>query len=379
MIRRMTAPTPLHIFKPGRHTAMSGATLEFSSSDLAASAAAYDPAKHEAPIVVGHPRLDAPAYGWISRLTAGTAGLEAEPHQVNPDFAEMVKSGAFKKISAAFFAPDAPQNPAPGVYYLRHVGFLGAQPPAVKGLRAPAFGDADEGVVVFAESELDDAVNAVLWRSLREWLIGKYGQDEADRVVPNDAIAVLDQSARDEAAESATESAGAPATAFATQGDPMSAEDKARLEALEAENKQLKEAAAASARTARTAAHTAFADGLVNDGRLAPGHQPFVVAFMDRVAELAGADEVVLEFAEGDGTKKCLPLDALKEFLQAQPRQVEFAELSADKTATTVHTVTFAAPAGYSVDASALEKLARAKAYAVAHQVSIEQALSLVK
>jgi hypothetical protein len=36
----------IEIFKPGKHTAMNGAVLNFSESDLAASAAAYDPAKH---------------------------------------------------------------------------------------------------------------------------------------------------------------------------------------------------------------------------------------------------------------------------------------------------------------------------------------------
>jgi hypothetical protein len=34
----------LHIFRPGRVTAMSGQTLEFTQADLAACAKAYDPA-----------------------------------------------------------------------------------------------------------------------------------------------------------------------------------------------------------------------------------------------------------------------------------------------------------------------------------------------
>ena len=45
-----TTHKPLQIFKPGRHTAMSGASLAFSESDLAASAAAYDPTVFQAPI-----------------------------------------------------------------------------------------------------------------------------------------------------------------------------------------------------------------------------------------------------------------------------------------------------------------------------------------
>ena len=147
----MNTTKPLHIFKPGRQTAMSGVTLEFSESDLEASARAYDPAKHEAPIVVGHPKHDAPAYGWVKSLAAGADGLNAEPHQVDANFAELVAAGRYKKISASFYLPDAPNNPVPGVYYLRHVGFLGAQPPAVKGLKQAEFADAEDGIVEFGD------------------------------------------------------------------------------------------------------------------------------------------------------------------------------------------------------------------------------------
>ena len=117
---------PLQIFKPGRHTAMSGAALAFSESDLAASAAAYDPAVFQAPIVVGHPRVDGPAYGWVKSLARNDAGvLTIDPHKVEPQFAEMVGAGRYKKRSAAFYPPQHPSNPKPGTWYLRHVAFLG--------------------------------------------------------------------------------------------------------------------------------------------------------------------------------------------------------------------------------------------------------------
>jgi len=158
----MANSKPLQIFKPGRHTAMSGAELAFSESDLAATAAAYDPALAEAPIVVGHPAADAPAYGWVKALAFAEGGLEAEPDQVDPAFAEMVAAGRFKKISASFYPPESPKNPVPGVYYLRHVGFLGAQPPAVKGLRAPSFADGDEAITLeFSFAEPTHRENAV--------------------------------------------------------------------------------------------------------------------------------------------------------------------------------------------------------------------------
>lgn len=368
----MTSPKPLQIFKPGRHTAMSGAVLEFSAADLAATAAAYDPARHEAPIVVGHPRLDAPAYGWVKGLSASN-GLEAEPHQVDPAFAEMVDAGRFKKISASFFAPDSPQNPVPGCYYLRHVGFLGAQPPAVKGLRAPEFGEGEEGIVEF--SDWSDVQNASLWRRMREFIIAQFGLEKADSVVPDYAVATLETEARTESNdEAATRTTAAPAfsTPLDQQGDDMSAEDKARLEALEAENKRLKDEATARVRQTRHAENVAFCDGLVTGGKLSPGNRDIALASLDH---FSNASEPV-EFGEGESKKPML--DAFREFLTGMPKAIEFGEVSADKTAVTGG-VSFAAPPGYSVDAAALEILAKAQAYAAAHNVTVDQALSRVR
>jgi hypothetical protein len=321
---------PIQIFKPGKHVAMNGAALSFSESDLAATAAAYDPSKHEAPIVIGHPKHDGPAYGWVKSL-AFADGLDADPHQVDPAFAEMVERGAFKKISASFYSPDSPSNPVPGVYYLRHVGFLGAQPPAVKGLRNPEFADAEEGVVEFAD--WGDVQNASILRSLRDWIIGKFGQDEADKAIPGYAVQTVEQEVNK---EDAPESAVAVAPAFTEpqpEGETMSDADKARLAALETENAALKakevafaEAEKKRAADARHAEHVAFAEGLIAEGKLLPAYKDSVVANMDFV----GGQESVVEFGEGD-VKQPL-IDAYKAFLLAQPKQVDFGEASgADK------------------------------------------------
>ena len=103
------------IFRPGKHTAASGVTLNFSDADLQAAVAAYDPAVHEAPIVVGHPKDNAPAYGWIGSLSFGDAGaMEAAPIQVDADFAEMVSAGRFKKRSASWYVPGSANHPLAG-------------------------------------------------------------------------------------------------------------------------------------------------------------------------------------------------------------------------------------------------------------------------
>ena len=144
------APKSLHIFKPGRWTTIAGEAIEFSEADLAASARAYNPKLHKAPIVVGHPKSDDPAVGWAKSLTANERGLYITPEKVNPAFAESVQAGSYGTISAKFYRPTDAGNPVPGVWYLRHVGFLGAQPPSVKGLEAPEFAE-DDGGVCFQE------------------------------------------------------------------------------------------------------------------------------------------------------------------------------------------------------------------------------------
>lgn len=131
----------LEIFKAGKHTSMDGRSISFGESDITSSIKAYDPKIHEAPLVIGHPKHDAPAYGWVQSLTGHNGLMQAIPQQVDPEFAEMVEKGRFKKISASFYEPNSPINPVPGVYYLRHVGFLGAQPPAVKGLKSASFAE----------------------------------------------------------------------------------------------------------------------------------------------------------------------------------------------------------------------------------------------
>ena len=141
----------IHIFKAGTHTDMHGTKLPFTQSDLAACVKAYDPSVHEAPLVIGHPKTEDPAWGWVKSLSLNGGDLLAEPDQLDPQFAELVGNGRFKKVSASFYLPDSPNNPKPGTLYLRHVGFLGAQPPSIKGLKQVSFGEKEEGVVEFAD------------------------------------------------------------------------------------------------------------------------------------------------------------------------------------------------------------------------------------
>lgn len=377
-----STPKPLHVFRPGLHTATSGDTIEFSESDLAAAAAAYDPKKWRAPLVCGHPKLNAPAYGYVDALSNSAIGLEAVPGDVEPAFAELVNRKRYSSISASFWAPTAPGNPVPGVYSLRHVGFLGAVPPALKGLREPEFGASDEGVVEFGE--WDDVDNAGLWRSLRDWIIGTFGLSLADKVVPSYLVSGLEQSAQQELAESRAEGEDASAlstSAFAEHQEPsVTPQDKARIEAENAALRQQLAAANAEARqraaAARHAENLSFAEGLTRAGKLPPARLEMAVATLDFMA----SQEQVVEFGEGDAKRPLI--DGFREFLNGLPVAPEFSEevATSARAAGQLGVVSFAAPGGYGVDGESAALHAKALAYQADHpDVSYVSAVAAVQ
>lgn len=334
----MNTTKHLHIFKPGKWVSMAGEVIEFSQADIEATARAYDPRLHKAPIVIGHPATDDPAQGWAKSLSAQERGLFAEPMKVDPVFAESVNAGRWGTISSKFYRPTDPNNPVPGVWYLRHIGFLGAQPPAVKGMDEPEFAE-DDGCVCFREGiEFGDwgmETNASLWRRMREWMLAKFGQEIADQVIPDWQIESIREAARQD--DDTTHAAFADPIVSPThqpheENHAVTPEQKA---ALEAENAQLKQKLAAveaeqkaDAAAKRHGDHLAYAEHLVGEGKLAPKHKDAVVAFLD----FAGG-ETAVEFGEGDARQPLV--SAFKSFLGDMPKVVEFAEQATHSRATT--------------------------------------------
>jgi len=281
----MPGTTPsIHIFKAGTHTSVAGDQISFSDAEVAASINAYDPAIHEAPLVIGHPTLDGPAYGWVKSLAADADGMVAIPDQVNADFAEMHKSGAFKKVSASFYPPTSANNPVPGVWYLRHVGFLGAMPPAIKGLRNPEFAEGDDYITV----EFSEGLPAV-----------------------------------DEPATPITEEPPATQTEDTTVTEAEAAALAAKNKQLEADLLAEKTARAKDAADQRAKENVAFAEKLATETRIGKDEAPLIAAVLTTLENAAAATPV--SFGEGDAAK---PLHkAFADSLQAQPTRVEFAEI----------------------------------------------------
>jgi len=115
------------IFKIGTHTSDKGITKEYTLDDLNFIAQSYKPEEDEAPIVIGHPEDNDPAFGWVNSLSVSEDGkliAEASDEKLQPDFLNALIEGRYKKRSISL----TPEGK------LRHIGFLGAAKPAVKGL-----------------------------------------------------------------------------------------------------------------------------------------------------------------------------------------------------------------------------------------------------
>lgn len=122
--------------------------------------ATFDPTRHEPPLVVGHPRHDAPAFGWVEKLRKGVKDgisvLYARFKDVAPELEHVVRNGFYRKRSAKFY-PDG---------RLRHVGFLGAAVPAVQGMEDIRF-SAEEKEMFFQFADREEAKEAQEARSKR--------------------------------------------------------------------------------------------------------------------------------------------------------------------------------------------------------------------
>lgn len=323
---------PFPIFKAGKHIASDGTRLTFSEDDLKGLVNSYDPTKHEAPIVIGHPKDNAPAYGWIKGLAFSEDGMiTAEAAQVADEFTELVQSGAYKKRSASLYPPDSPSNPVPGSYYLRHVGFLGAQPPAIKGMPDPQFCEFsdDDGAIEFADPQFTASILGLITQGLRDWFIQEQGVEEADKHLPQFLIDELKDQARtpNESPETAP--------GFSEGDNDPTGENTVDEETLKKQQEDFaaKQAEFAEQQKAFTDQQTAFqrkqysdfADRMVSDGKMLPSQRPGAEDFM------AALDESVeLSFGEGDEAKKVSPSQWFKDFLAAQPKAVDLGERSAE-------------------------------------------------
>lgn len=369
-------------FKVGKVTDMAGKEHDFSEADLEdLNEGIHEQLKagYQPPLVKGHPKVDDPRVGSIVDSKVEDNVLKVKLDDVSNDFAEEVKKGGFKYLSASVYS-----NLKKG---LRHLGALGAHAPAMKGMAPLCFGegmfaDSDKGsteqdVCVFAESFAWDRLvpasvfERLIWklgslgslfRSQREQLIEKEGIEAADKIIPEYAVKDI-ESVRDvikdsnnfpKQAPAATATEEKPASSFAeneTNGStPLengeqnpqpttpphdeptasipegNSSEAARLSeenaALKAENDALKADKLAAERLRAGAAFSETLDKAIADGRCNQ-------VLKDNLMKVFGVCQVVPVDGEGcfgEGDDRVNVADVLAETVAALPKIVEFGE-----------------------------------------------------
>ena len=244
------------VFRCGTHLDHSGKWRTFSEADIDKAIASYQ--SDSAPIVVGHPTLNAPAFGWIQQFRRQGPTLQARCSRVADEFADLVKRGLYKNRSISFNSDGT----------FRHVGFLGAAAPAVKGLEDIQFADKGEFITMDTAETVQTEQAAA--------------QEQAEEVQ-------VEPEAEAKTAESEAEMQSSRADAAQKAEPEVSLSDlesqqkqfQETVKKLESHIKSLENALNVEQEKNRKAEFAAYADELIREGRLNPVAKTPLVCTME--------------------------------------------------------------------------------------------------
>lgn len=323
----------MEIFKTGRHVDSKGNPFEATTDVLDSIAANFNADSYKPPAVVGHPKLDDPRYGDMLSVYREGNKLYADVGLI-PEFHELVKKGMYPDRSVRL------GKTADGGWTVKHIGFLGATPPAVKGL-APIQFSGEGAEVDFCDYQMS-SIGSIFQR-LRDYFIETLGLDKADNLIRQYEIDDLKQQPMDDAQ---------PMPAFSNQNTTGGVTVGKTVEELERELETVKkqnadfatkeaqrdkEFAATQAENKRLKAEgmkadfSAFCDSMPE--QITPAMKPAIMDFMEI---LSGAEEFEFaEGAEGEGKRvKAQPVERFKALLKGLPKQVDFSETATKGKAT---------------------------------------------
>jgi hypothetical protein len=303
----------IHVFKSGIHTPMNGDAKTFTESDIDQIVTKYnEQSDHEAPLVIGHPKVDDPAYGWIKRLKRVGQDMFAFVETVSDKIDQAIASGMFRKVSIALYADGL----------LRHVGLLGATPPAVKGL-APVEFATDKEFIEFTrqmQEEKDKDIRQVLadfFSSLfSDTQPRKNNQKQEDTMDSEQLKAML------------AEQSAAMTQAFSDMIKPINAEitgikeTQAKIAADQAAQKvEFDKRFSESRHESGLRSFTAFCDDLIKQGKVLAGERDGLIEEFSDLQKAEGG----MQFAQGEKTLTAKLMERLSARPAATPSRTAFA------------------------------------------------------
>jgi len=311
------------VFKTGTHKDSKGRETSWTKDDLDKMVNNFS----EAPVVIGHPKSADPAFGWIGEVKRDGETLFAKCKDVVSEFEEAVKDGLYPNRSISV-------DRNTGI--IKHVGFLGAVLPAVKGLEPIQFSeDEDAEVFEFMDSQTANRFDSLgrILQGLRDFMIEKFGLEVTDKVLnqwdldyvkeakadtnPQEALSAFCQKLVDNIN---VEVPAAPVKneANAEFSQPVPDEKDTVIAQLQADNKKLKGEMSQNE-------YSSFCESLLNEGKLTPVQKDYAFEFMSKLEETDSFD-----FADA-GDKPAL--DHFKDFLKTLPVQVDLKEFAKPENA----------------------------------------------
>lgn len=357
----------IEVFRAGSQTSSDGVTQNFTHTDLDQIVSNHQPA----PIVIGHPKADAPAYGWSHSLKRDGDVLLAKFSDVEPQFEKMVADKRFPNRSVKIKKTNAG-------WQLAHVGWLGAAAPAVAGLKPVQFSTDEQSIEIeFMSDAYATSVVSRTFRRLRDFLIENFGAEKADRVVSDFDLEMLGELAVEQRLENENpatpitntnsfkkHTGDKPVPKTYTDEEIATLEQRARdavTAQFNAQNTELTNQLTAERSQRLTAEHQAFVTSLIDEGKLTPAQVAGMVEFM--LAQPTAA----FEFTTGEGETKSITkkpaLDWFREFTARLPKQMDLSESNAGKQTDATGQLEFHTPQGAVVSADRLALHNKAREY----------------
>lgn len=317
----------IEVFAAGEQTDSAGNTKKWTSSDLETIVSKYNSQKdHEAPAVIGHPTSNAPAYGWVQQLKTDGKLLYAKFNQLVPEFVDMLKNGMYKKRSISLYSD----------LTLRHIGFLGAMPPAIKGLKDIAFQSGESFSIEFNYNQKGDPnMDANELKTKLDELTSKFNDAEKQLNKSKEVNKKLEESSKDISSKltqyedenkklkqsndelvKKVENFSKPEPKEDKElEDPRFQEQADKIKAIQAELDLAK-------KTNRIGEFKEYVKGLHTEGKLISEQQSNVIDLMEALHGIGK-----FNFADGEASA----IDKFKAYLDAQPKLVEFKEADTGK------------------------------------------------
>ena len=287
----------VEVFRAGDY----GEKGSYSLADVAAIAEGYNADIHEAPVTVDH-RQEGPAFGWVKRLRSAGARLFAILGDLNAEFKETVKAGAYKKISVEIYK----KFKETGKPYLRAVSFLGAQVPEIKGLSPVRFTEGENFIEIEyhkgGEGRMDELEKLKKDLADAKEKLASFAESDLAKTV-----ALLETRVKD-----------AEARAGEERQKRLQAEDKAKNALMQFGERTRADVVKAAEQHVDQFCEQALKAGYITPAQLACGLREVLID-----AALAPADKVIC-FGEG-GKVSGAPIEVLKSIL-TQHKAVIFGE-----------------------------------------------------